>query len=549
VSILEDPFWWINKSVEDLYFLGRCILQTVEDPTPGFKDLWYPLHKRVANFLDNYAQPGQYCLFLLPRHWIKSYFINGAWAIQRLMKNGLAGKRENFLFSHAVEPLAIRLKGRIKHNLKYNKFLRGLLSLTSPEVAKEIDDPENTAELWTKEEDIIFGNRLMTGAVEKVLESQHFDVHIGDDLVVKENSQTNTQIEKVINWWKSARALMSPKSIEILIGTRYGFDELYGYLIEKYLQPPKDYHMQTDDGVIELHRGNFHLFQCDCYIDPIEETGSTFPNMFPEEKLKQLAIELEDEFPYQYRNTPIVRGNQTYKRKHFRYYENEGDIPEIVYTVMLIDATNKEKDTSDFTGVVVIDMGVDKHAYVRRAWKIKKTDRNLIDWICEHAPHYNPATIALESTKYETIQELMELVIPQKLKCDKIPAGYRDFVANLPHIFRELKHRGRPKPVRHENMHGYVQDGTVLFPRHGAEILIEELLRFGSTKYDDVADAFSYLQDVLVFPSKTDPVKTSIFPERMLKTAKEREEEDWENYRKNVYLGSSPSFEDAEDLW
>jgi len=543
---ITDPFWWINKATDDLYFLNRCVLQTQEDPTPGFKDLYRPMHGKIARFLENYAYEGQNLILLLPRHWIKSYFINCGWTMQRLLKNALSGKRENFLFSHAVEPLAIRLKGRLKHNLLYNNFLRGLLSLTSPEVAKQIDDPENTAELWTKEEDVIFGNRLMTGAVEKTLESQHFDIHIGDDLVVSGNSKTEQQLEKVKDWWRLARALLSPKGIEILIGTRYSFDDLYGFLIEKYLKPKKDYYLE--EPIVEVHNGNWHLLQGDCWADQENETGSTFPTMFPEEKLKRLQIELEEEFPYQYRNTPIARGQQKYKRNHFQYYR-EGQVPLIVNTVAIFDVTDKDKETSDYTGMVIADLGVDRKGYVRVGERRRVTDRKLIDWMCEVLPQYNPATIAIESTKYETIVELMELIIPQKLQAGDIPDGYREFVATMPHICRELKHRGRPKKIRIENMHGYVQGGKILFPEEGAENLIEELLRLGSWKTDDTADAFGYLQDVLVFPSKSDPEKISIVPERMKKTDAEREADDWEQYLKDSYLGSNPSWEDIQDVF
>lgn len=544
---IADPREWIDLGCKDLYFLNRCILQTQESKAQGFQDLYPPMHGRIAKFLENHAYEEQNLLILLPRHWIKSYFINCGWTMQRLMKNALSGKRENFLFSHAVEPLAIRLKSRIKHNLRYNKFLRGLLSITSPEVAKQIDDPENTAELWTKEEDIIFGNRLMTGAVEKVLESQHFDVHIGDDLVVSGNSKTQTQLDKVKTWWQLARALLSPKGIEILIGTRYNFDDLYGFLIEKYLKPEKNYFLE--EPVVEVHNGNWHLLQGDCWEDQEKETGSTFPTMYPEAKLKRLQIDMGDEFPYQYRNTPIARGQQKFKRDDFQYYENDSKIPDIVNTVVLLDVTDKEKETSDFTGMVVADLGVDKHGYIRKGERKKVTDANLIDWMCRDIPKYNPATIAIESTKYETIVELMEFIIPEKLRGDDIPEGYREFVATMPHICRELKHRGRPKKIRVENMHGYVQTGEILFPRNGADHLIEELLRLGSWKTDDTADAFGYLQDVLVYPQKSDPEKVVLFSKREKMTPTEREEDDWEQYRKDVYLGSTPAMEDIEDAW
>jgi len=96
-------------------------------------------------------------------------------------------------------------------------------------------------------------------------------------------------------------------------------------------------------------------------------------------------------------------------------------------------------------------------------------------------------------------------------------------------------------------MHGYVKDKIVLFPRNGAEDLIEELLRLGSWRVDDTCDAFGYLQDVLVFPTKTDPERISLFSERAKKTPAEREEEDWGQYKRDVYLGDNLG--DETDLW
>lgn len=542
---ITDPYEWVKRCSEDLYFLCRCVLQTLEDPTPGFKDLYRPTHKRICDFLTEYAIAGQHCILLFPRHWIKSYLISCGWALQRILKNALSGRREGFLFSHAVEPRAIALKGRIKHNLVYNDFLRGLLSITNPEVAKQLLDPENTAELWTKEEDRIWGNVLMTGAVEKTLESTHFNIHIGDDLVVRENSKTSSQLDKVENWWKLARPLLSPNGIELLVGTRYGFDDLYGRLIERFIKPEKGYNLKSP--IVELHRDNWHLLQADCWEDQENKTGSTFPFLFPEKELKRLEIEMGDEFSYQYRNDPIAKGSHKYKRSDFKYYD-DADLPKIVNTAILLDITDKNKETSDYTGIVVVDMGVDKKAYIRKAWRERVTDSNLVDLICREAPHYNPATINIESTKFLTILELMELLVPQKLRVrGEIPEGYKDFVKTLPHIISELRHRGRNKKVRIENMHGYVARGTILFPRNGAEDLIEELLRLGSWKTDDTADAFGYLQDVLAFPEKNDPERVFIVPERLKKTPLQIEEEEWEQYKKDCLIGESPY--DEADLW
>jgi len=95
-------------------------------------------------------------------------------------------------------------------------------------------------------------------------------------------------------------------------------------------------------------------------------------------------------------------------------------------------------------------------------------------------------------------------------------------------------------------MHGYVQKGTILFPRNGAEDLVEELLRLGAWKTDDTADAFGYLQDVLVFPDKTDPERVSLSEGRKKKSNAEMETEDWERYKDDAFIGNA---RESDGLW
>ena len=52
---------------------------------------------------------------------------------------------------------------------------------------------------------------------------------------------------------------------------------------------------------------------------------------------------------------------------------------------------------------------------------------------------------------------------------------------------------GQDKKARLETITPVIENGIVLFPEKGAEILINQLTGFGSEKYDDLADAFAML--------------------------------------------------------
>ena len=863
IKNISNPFWWVEKCMTDLYFECRNVLQILEDPTIGLKDLYYPTHKRMCDFAEKNALEGHKLLILCPRNWLKSYIYTVGWTMQRLIRNWVHRRQEHIIISNATGDNAKEFLWRIKYNLLYNDFLRGILMSTIPGLSEQLDDPENKAERWTQGEIQILGNRVDTGSVEGNLVSRHFKVMINDDLVSLDNSRTREQLAKTIDWWKLARSLLLPSGIELSVGcltadsrvlmatgeekriidvevgervmsfmrkpgfgeglkpqkveavipqgeaevfevktrnrkleatanhpfltttrgfvrldelkigdkikvahyldvckyrqdlseeemwafgymlgdgwlidnkgrygiciskgvdeklnnrfinfftnkfptssfyetdfgyyrsdskapfsyykklgfcgkaktkrvppwiyslttvlkesfldgfidadgwvqnkskcielsnknlvldikrlaescgykvsnvhtrtrmsqppnspveieatshhigigyrrwkkgvrwervlsitpkgkkevydltvanthnfvgngfiihnTRWDYDDLYGHIIERFLKPGKDY--SVGKPIVELHRGNFHLMQMDCWEDVDAETGSTYPVLFPEWKLKELQEEQEEEFYGQYRNDPLKKGKNKYKREDFHYYV-DGDIPSIVNTVFLLDVTDKDKNTSDYTGLTVADLGCDKKGYIRAGERKKVTDGALIEWLIEIAPIYQPSVIGIETTKYATILELMEFIIKKKFALGEVPSGYKDFVKTMPYICHELKHRGRPKKIRVENMHGYVQRGIILFPRSGADCLIDELLRFGSSKVDDTADSFGYLFDVLEFPEKTDPPKALILPDKLKMTQEEREKEDWSNYLDDVYeSGVSTNFE------
>jgi len=54
-----------------------------------------------------------------------------------------------------------------------------------------------------------------------------------------------------------------------------------------------------------------------------------------------------------------------------------------------------------------------------------------------------------------------------------------------------------------------VQSGKVLFPKKGAERLIEQLVHFGMEKHDDLADAFAILL-AGIQENKTNYIKITI---------------------------------------
>jgi hypothetical protein len=405
-------------------------------------------------------------------------------------------------------------------------------------------------------------NRVETGAVEKALESRHFGGGmINDDLVNWDNSRTRDQLEKTIDWWKISRSLKMPWSIIFNIGTRWDEDDVYGYLMSKFLGiNRKKFEELRKQPIFEVHQGKFHLFEVCCYKDPVKEKGSTFPTLYPYKEIKQLIIEQGDFSGGQYLNDPIAMSKSMFRRTWFQARWKV--LPDIRTTLMTVDPTGKERIESDYTGITVADAAVDKKIYVQFAERRLVTDLSLVEWIMEVAFKYYPLVIGIEEFKFRSIVELMELKIDELIRLGQIPKDHIEYAKTLPYICVELQHKGRPKPTRVSHLTGWIEAKSVsgarmLFAPTGMEDVIDELLRFPKAKKDDIADALAYILDLLAlvgFPKADDPVKYLVVPGEMKMNPEQRMQKDWEQYKDEVKeledyeeaLGRGEIFEDDD---
>ena len=506
LSKLQNPEFWKEKILNDLYFLCRCVLQTLESPHYGYQDLWKPTHQRMANFVSKYAQPEHSLLILAPRGWVKSYVITVGWLVQRILKNIVAGRKEHILLTNATLDNSRQFLRKVKYNLEHNAILKAVFNL--------YDNPEKEADRWTMDDIDYMGTSIEIGAVEGNLVSRHYNVIIHDDLVNWENSRTPDQIRKVIDWWKLAHSLLESKGLEILIGTRWAVDDLYGYFIENFLNLREEEKKSfRENPYFEKSNGNYHMLYISCWENPLEESGSTFPTLFPEAKLKEIKRQLGNHFSGQYLNDPLSMNDTTFNEKWFRTWYQ---LPSVYYTYLLVDpAGGKPKERSDYSAIVVVSAGCDKNLYVRYAAKKKLTDLQLAEWIIEVALRFRPYFIGIEEGKLETLRSLMEFVIPQMKAMGKIPNEIDYDYKSLPMMAQPLKHRNRPKFIRIGNLSGWIENGRLLFAQDGMSALKSELIHFEKTRHDDLADALAYILDVVSFPMENEMIyhpKPEVFP-------------------------------------
>ena len=159
-----------------------------------------------------------------------------------------------------------------------------------------------------------------------------------------------------------------------------------------------------------------------------------------------------------------------------------GELPknkQVRYIAIGVDLAISKNDTADYTSMVtgsIYGYGSDMMIYI----------------------HPNPVNNRMNFP--ETVMQIKSLTNIG----DKLPYFYIEDVAYQKSLIEQLKYDG-VKNVKGVKVHGQdkrmrlsmtanlIKSGKVLFPKQGAENLIQQLTGFGIEKHDDLADAFANL--------------------------------------------------------
>lgn len=216
----------------------------------------------------------------------------------------------------------------------------------------------------------------------------------------------------------------------------------------------------------------------------VDEHGHpTWPGKYPDQHaLDDQKKKVGDEHAWarEYLLTIIPDVDRPIQKEWIQYYDK---LPEdnSRYTRIAVDLAISEKDTADYTAIIparIYGYGDNMKIYILpHIFNQRLTFPNAvrkIEEIFHVVEGYSQATeIVIEDVGYQA-------ALHQWLQKMNFPA-------------RGYKIQGQDKHARLK-VAGYpVQNGTVLFPRKGAELLIQQLVYFGIEKHDDLADAFSIL--------------------------------------------------------
>lgn len=521
---------------KELDELERMLLQ--EEAELGLRDLFY-FTKHILGYKD--MQPkthGPVCEYIsdggkrkhieLPRGTFKSSVITIGYTVRSIAKDS---------------DMRVLIDNEVYNNSK--GFLREIKGhLENPKVLElypQLKPNKRINDGWT-ESTVILEARTKTfkeptiscAGLDQIKVGMHYDLIIMDDLVSSRNVTTREQIEKVIEHYKLALSLLEPDGQLIIVGTRYSYGDLYGYLLKNqkdtfdHLIIPARLKPETADMLNKRFPAIVEKY------GPYKAGDLLFPERLTDEFLKS---QRRDQGTYiyncQYMLEPVDAETADFKREWIKYHRSKLEInPDNGDTILVVewigdynknrqpdyefplrlpvtlvvtyDPNNKKKKTSNYTAAMVVAISDNNDWFILDMEHDIFNPGQIVRSICKLQERYEPDLFGLEEVGKENIQYSLSEEMRRTGKFFRIT---------------ELKPRGRAKEDRIRNLIPRFEFGTIFFPpslfktntykvsENIVEALEDELMYFPSGETDDLIDALAYVDDLAALLAKKQRAK------------------------------------------
>ncbi len=343
---------------------------------------------------------------------------------------------------------------------------------------------------------IVFSNtdaRITVASVDQSIRGiRHYqyrpDLIICDDVEDINSTKTRDSRNKTYQWLKSEVIPAGDRNTRlIMVGNLLHEDSLLMRLKE-----------EKEKDIID---GNF------LYFPLIDKSGDClWSGKYPTQNdvnKERKNVGNEITWQQEYLLNIVPSEDQVIYRGWIKYYDDkppnqrtESGRLKSVYVCIGMDLAISKKDTADYTAIVpimVVGDFPDNTLYVLPNIINKRINFPETIDICKtmYKSYFNVAEMQnivfiIENVGYQE-------ALPQQLKNEGI------------YKIRSISPGNNDKRTRLNLTAPMIQSGKILFPRKGAEELIDQIVNFGVEKHDDLADAFSNV----IISLSDDPIITS----------------------------------------
>ena len=404
-------------------------------------------------------------LTLEPRHTFKTTVYMKAYPIWRLFEN----PNLRILLASAVSENVQNFLSEISgHYLRNDRLIQLYQAKYHMRPLSPLAEKKKKVTLATRTINHAEPSIAVIGALGNIV-SAHYDLIIVDDLCNEEDRESPTIREKKKRWFQDLFSVLSPHGEMILVGTRWHFDDVYGY-IDKKLNPalPTDFKFKTR---IES-----------CYL----EDGITprFPKILSAARLDALKIEKGPLlFACNYLNNPMSEEAQIFHLEDMvTMSKKDVDLTK----VKAIGFCDPSKGASDFSCIITLLLLADNSWLVFSCYQALAPHSKLITQIVKNQAFHNYQVFGIEANelkaKGDKTVSPFEHVLKEKQEEEKVIVPYKLFWHTT------------PKPARIKSIEPYYVNGQLKFLdtwNQDYPDLIAQLVQFPLASHDDGPDTLA----------------------------------------------------------
>ena len=397
----------------DLFYLAKYILhydlmeeevhedvcKYAEALYTAHPDSWVPPEDKVGTGLEDQFHNGNpNLMLLLPRGSFKSSVVTIGFALQNILHDpNIRILIDSETFSKSKAFLA-EIKGHLETNEEYREVFKTIHGMY-PDQGKKKDM------IWSDSQlNLACRNKprkeptFSCAGIDVTKNGMHYDLIIFDDLHSENNVTNKEQIDKVKDHWRLSYSLLDPGRPQIIIGTRWHFDDLYQLILDE-------------------HREEFNIL----VRRAIKEDGTAwFPSRLPLPTLNSIKQKQGSaHFSKQYQNEPLDDETATFKHRDFRRkkWSEVRDIP--INWGIAIDPSEKG-EYSDYAAFVVGGMDYQRNLYIRHITRAKMTYSEIINESFKLYSEFLPRQMVIE-TVFQQKTIMHEMVNEQKRRGTWLP--------------------------------------------------------------------------------------------------------------------------------